>query len=237
MILARNPKARMHDHFAINIRANPDYDREYAAYARAVVESDVPNLHRGVARLFSQHLLELRVESSGVMAAEHVTLEFRSGNAQLHADPFYVQIFGRDAPEAERDFPIFRQDPSGPPADRAQFYLGKPEAGDAAFDYRCQDFRHGRVQTILFVIELTEKSGDAAQVEIRATAGNMRGDVVVREILPVVVETRQLGELVDLDRLDLREAPPVAKRIAELYAEDDEDMVRYRNDGTRSDER
>lgn len=63
----------------------------------------------------------------------------------------------------------------------------------------------------------------------------MRGDIVERLIVPVIVRERPLRELIDLDNLQFHEAPPIRELLLPfLQDEDDRDEIgRFRNHGTR----
>ena len=197
---------------------------------------DVPNIHLGVARQFSQYGFEVTIENFGVLAAEHVTVELRSGNAVLHDRPYVVDVFGPPPPSTQSDFltNIPRLSHNLARIDRMSFGIEESEDPDVQIEYRCQDFRHGRVQTLTAVIEPIERTGEAAHIEVRVTAGNMRGEVVERLIVPATERERPLGELIDLDNLQFREAPPIRDLLLPLLQGHDSDEIgRFRNDGTR----
>lgn len=237
MILARNPREHAGGFMAHGLHTNSHYDEEYDEYAAALSAIDVPNIHLGVARQFSQYGFEVTIENVGALVAEHVTVELRSGNAVLHNMPYVVDVFGRPPPSTQRDLlanmPHLSRQLGR--TDRTIFRIEQSEDPDVQVEYRCQDFRHGRVQTLTAVVEPVEGTGEAAHIEVRLTAGNMRGDVVARLIVPVITQERPLGELIDLDNLQFREAPPIRELLLPLLQdEDDRDEVgRFRNDGTR----
>jgi len=170
-----------------------------------------------------------------VVAAEHVTVEFRSGNAVLDDGPYWVDVFGPPPPSTESDFltNIPRLSNHLARTDRASFELEEAEDPDIQIEYRCQDFRHGRSQALTAVIEPVERTGQAAHIEIRVTASNMRGEVVERLIVPVADIERNLGDLIDLDDLQFREAPPVWDLLVPIIEEDENELTRFRNDGSQ----
>lgn len=237
MILAKNPRRRTVGFMVHGLHTNSHYDEEYDEYVGGLSAIDVPNIHLGVARQFSQYGFEVTVENIGVMVAEHVTVELRSGNAVLHDMPYVVDVFGPPPPSTQRDLlasiPHLSQQLGR--TDRASFDITESEDADVQVEYRCQDFRHGRVQTLTAVVEPVAGTGDSAHIEVRVTAGNMRGDVVERLIVPVIAEERPLGELIDLDNLQFREAPPIRELLLPLLEDEDErdGIGRFRNDGTR----
>jgi hypothetical protein len=236
MILAKHPRQYTGGFVSHGLHTNSHYDEEYDEYAAALSVVDVPNIHLGVARQFSQYGFVVTIENVGVLAAEHVTVELRSGNAVLHCMPYVVDVFGPPPPSTHRDLlanipPLSRHLAR---TDRASFAIEKSEDPDVQVEYRCQDFRHGRAQTLTAVIEPIEPTGGAAHIEVRVTAGNMRGDVVERLIVAVIDRERALGELIDLDNLQFREAPPVRELLLPLLQGDDSDEIgRFRNDGSR----
>ncbi|WNO54116.1 hypothetical protein [Stakelama saccharophila] len=236
MILAKHPREYTGGFMAHGLHINSNYDEDYDDYAAALSAVDVPNIHLGVARQFSQYGFEVSIENVGVLAAEHVTVELRSGNAVLHDGPYVVDIFGPPPPSTQSDFltNIPRLSHNLARTDRTSFDVEESEVHDVQVEYRCQDFRHGRLQTLTAAIELVERTGEAAHVEVRVTAGNMRGDVIERLIVPVTDQERRLGELIDLDNLQLREAPPIREFLLPLLQGDDSDEIeRFRNDGSR----
>jgi hypothetical protein len=236
MILAKHPREYTGGFMAHGLHTNSNYDEEYDEYAAALSAIDVPNIHLGVSRQFSQYGFEVTIENVGVLAAEHVTVELRSGNAVLHDMPYVVDVFGPPPPSTQSDFltniPLLSHNLAR--TDRTSFGVEESEDPDVQVEYRCQDFRHGRLQTLTAVIEPVGRTGEAAHIEVRVTAGNMRGDVVERLIIPVIDQDRLLGELIDLDNLQFREAPPIRELLLPLLQGDDRDEIgRFRNDGTR----
>ncbi|WP_298089172.1 hypothetical protein [uncultured Sphingomonas sp.] len=236
MILANHPREYTGGFMAHGLHTNSHYDEDYDDYAAAIGAVDVPNIHLGVARQFSQYGFEVTIENVGVLAAEHVTVELRSGNAVLHDGPYVVDVFGPPPPSTKSDFltNIPRLSHNLARTDRTSFGVEESEDPDVQVEYRCQDFRHGRVQTLTAVIEPVERTGEAAHIEVRVTASNMRGDVVERLIVAVIGRERPLGELIDLDNLQFREAPPIRELLLPLLQGDDSDQIRrFRNDGSR----
>lgn len=239
MIVAKNPRRRTGGMMDLGLHRNANYSEEYDAYVEELGAIDIPNLHLGVMRQFSQYGLEVTIENVGVLAAQHVTVELTSGNAVLHPALYLVDIFGPPPPSTQRDpFGNIRglsQHPARP--DRATFILEDSEDPAVQVEYRCEDFRHGRTQSLDAVLELPDTIGTTAHIEVRVTAANMRGDVVERLIVPVVTQERILGDLVDLDQLAFREAPPIRDLLIPLLEDEDErdTITRYRNDGSMPD--
>ncbi len=236
MILAKHPREYTGGFPAHGLHANSHYDEDYDDYAAGLVAVDVPNIHLGVARQFSQYGFEVTIENVGVLAAEHVSVELRSGNAVLHDRPYVVDVFGQPPPSTKSDFltNIPRLSHKWTQTDRTSFGVEKSVDPDVQVEYRCQDFRHGRVQALTAVIEPVERTGEAAHIEVRVTASNMRGHVVERLIVAMIGRERPLGELIDLGNLQFREAPPIRELLLPLLQGDDSDEIgRFRNDGSR----
>lgn len=233
-VLAKNPRERTGGMFYDEIFTNRDYDSEYDDYAMELRDRDIPSLHLGVARQFSAYRIEVLLENSGVLAAEHVTVELRSGNARLHAAPYLVDLFGPPPPSTRRDLfagtPNLSQQLSRP--DRTSFALEDSEDPMVQVEYRCEDFRHGRTQTLSAVLELTEQTSEVAHVAIRVTANNMRGDIPANLIAPIVDREVELRDLIDFETLGFRGDPPMGDWMASLQQEDPELLAYYRNDGT-----
>jgi hypothetical protein len=235
LVLFRHPRERTGGRFNMpSLDVNTRYDEEYDEYEKELRERDIPALHLGVTRQFSSYAIEIVLENAGALAAEHVTVELRSGNSLLHASAFMVDLFGPLPPSTRRDFvsriPNLSRQLSRP--DRTSFVVEESEDPDVQVEYRCEDFRHGRTQTLNAVLELTERTVGAAHVEVRVTAGNMRGDVPARLTTAVTEQDTILGELIDLDNLGLRLAPPTRDLIVAAMQEDEDSLVHYRNDGT-----
>lgn len=233
IILAKNRREQNSGYFDLGLNRNPDYDSDYDDYSRHLGEIDIPNIHLGVARFFSQHGIEVEIENAGVMTAEHVAVELRSGNAVLHRAPFIVDIFGPPAPSVHRDLLANIRNLHGQldRPDRTTFALKGSDDPSVQLEYRCQDFRHGRSQIITAVIEPTDRSGGVINIEVRVTAANMRGEVVERLSVPILVQDRALGELIGLDNLSLKVDPPIRDLLAPLLRSE-ETLAHFRNDGT-----
>lgn len=233
MILARNPRQRTSPFAMGALHENLNYDEDYDDYEKAMRERDVPVMHLGAARQFSTYPIKILLENTGQLAAEHVTVELRSGNARLHGEPFLVDLFGPPPPDTRSNFlanvPNLSQQLQRP--DRTSFALEQSEDADVQVEFRCEDFRHGRAQALTAVLELEGRTVGVAQVEVRVTARNMRGAVTATMVVPVEVRDTVLGELIDLDEVRLRAAPPTRELLLALLKDDEDGLVHYRNDG------
>ncbi len=234
MILARNPRQRTSPFGMDALHANMNYDEDYDDYEKAMRERDLPAMHLGAARQFSTYPIRILLENTGQLAAEHVTVELRSGNARLHGEPFLVDLFGPPPPDTRSNFlanvPNLSQQLQRP--DRTSFALEQSEDDDVQVEFRCEDFRHGRAQALTAVLELEGRTVGVAQVEVRVTARNMRGAVTATMVVRVEVRDTVLGELIDLDAVRLRAAPPTRELLLALLKDDEDRLVHYRNDGT-----
>jgi hypothetical protein len=237
MVLIKNARKPTGGFYSAGIHINSNYDDEYDLYEKEMRERDIPALHTGVARQFSAYPIEIIVKNTGALAAEHVTVELRSGNSQLHAQPFLVDMFGPPPPSTQNSLltrmPTLSRQLSRP--DRTSFAVEESEDRDVQVEFRCQDFRHGRTQTLSAILELTEATGSVTSVEVRVTAVNMRGEVSDRLVVAVVEVDTTIGELIDLDQRAIRVAPPMRDLIVAALEDDEGSLVRYRNDGMQRD--
>lgn len=234
-VLAKNPRAATGGFYPLRLNENTQYDEEYDTYEAEIRVRDIPALHAGIARLYSAYVVEVVLENTGALAAEHVTVELRSGNARLHARPFFVDMVGPPPPSTRRDYiglipnvsrQLFRPD-------RTSFVEQNSDDRDVQVEFRCEDFRHGRTHILSLVLELTDRTEGAAHIEARVTAGNMRGDVTAR-MMPAVSEvSTAMGELVDIEELEICMAPPMRKLIVAALEENEDSVTYYRNDGSQ----
>ncbi|MFC4256392.1 hypothetical protein GRI97_10305 [Altererythrobacter xixiisoli] len=233
MILAKNARQRTSPFGIGGLHENANYHEDYDDYERAIRERDVPAIHLGAARQFSTYPIRVLLENTGQLAAEHVTVELRSGNARLHGEPFLIDLFGPPPPDTRSNFltnvPNLSQQLQRP--DRTSFALENSEDTDVHVEFRCEDFRHGRTQSLTAVLELEGRTVGVVQVEVRVTAQNMRGAVTASMLAPVEVRDTVLGELIDLDAVRLHAAPPTHELLLALIKDDEDGLVHYRNDG------
>lgn len=235
MILAKNPRHRTGSYMVSGLRDNQNYSEEYDTYAENLVTVDIPYLHLGVGRFFSQYGLQVTITNSGLITAEHVVVEFRSGNAVLHEGPYLVDVFGPPPPSTQSDLldKLQRNSSYFLRTDRASFDLVEPKDNEVQIEYRCEDFRHGRSQVLTGVIEPISQTGKTAQIELRVTASNMRGDVIQRLMVPVTVVEPPLAELIDFDHLQFRQFPSVRDLLVPMLKDNPDEIVHFCNDGSR----
>ncbi|WP_242139627.1 hypothetical protein [Sphingomonas sp. TREG-RG-20F-R18-01] len=237
-VLAKHRRQRAGGVYGLpGLNVNSRYDEEYDVYEREMRQRDIPALNLGASRQFSSYPLEIVIENIGALAAQHVTVEVQSGNAALHAKPFFVDLFGPPPPSTERDLlaniPTLAQQLAR--RDRTSFGVELSEDSSVQVEYRCEDFRHGRSQTLTPVLEILDRTSGAASVEVRVTAGNMRGVITDRLVAAVAQKETLLGDLIDLDAMGVRAAPPTRELILAAIGDDDGALARFRNDGTRRD--
>lgn len=239
-IIAANPRQRIDrlGMIANLLSVNGDYEAEYSDWVAGIRNRDVPNLDRGLERLYAQHPFEIEIENVGDIPAEHLIVEVTSGNCRVHAAPLRIWLFGPPAPSTTRDHfaPAFPELTNNWRADRNQFYRQEEVATPAAIEYHCQDFRQNRRHVFSVVLELDSTTGNKAHLEVRVTAGNMRGQLIERCILDIADAECSVRELVDLERRELRSDPPIFALIVDFFTNDRADeMSAYFNNGTPAD--
>lgn len=204
----------------------------HAAWARRLVQQDLPAMHHGAERLYAQHVLTITVKNVGAVAAANLSVEVRSGNATLHSKPYLVHIFGSPPPEPRHRFDQLANLHKLASVARTEPFTFYPdeEGPGPIVSWTCRDFRQDRTESFRVYMQIEVRTGDKAQVEVRLTCSNKNGDVTMQEILPVETVEIELGEVVDLDTRQLSRIPPAAQAIAAADARDD--LTYMRNDGT-----
>ena len=209
-----------------------DHPRRWAEWAKRLAAHDLPLMHRGLSRLYSQHLLKVHVENIGSVAAERMCVEISCGKAVLHSGPFYVQVFGPVPPQPQHGFrdplrgmPTIHDLMSKDPFDVSPDVTGP----GPLLRYVCQDFRQGRSHALEIVIDLDSFAGQKVQVEIGITCKNMNGTATARRVVRLQHEHKAFDELVGNEKPLLKTQFPVFERLQNSGAAN---RV-YRNDGTR----
>lgn len=229
-------------------RKAPHQDREYGlmgmssmidhsfdgdlARWKAEMRQDIPLMHSGLSRYFSQHRIRARVENVGSISAEGLSLELRSGNTILHAIPYGVRLVGRSPPYPNPHRGILHPSFSMPqiprPRDQFDFYWDEVGPGDHLIE-TCISFRQSKSHEVEVSVELLPGTAPRAQIEAVLTATNMKGEVRSRLLVDVAVLTQPLDEVFDIDTETLRIDPP-------FDLSDDvssRDVVWFRNNGER----
>jgi hypothetical protein len=235
-ILRRHPKAES-DPFSYALRS-PGYDSDYAKWASELVKRDIPNLHQGLTRLYSQHEVKLELRNDGQVPAEHLCLEVSvEGGARLHPGPVNVQIFGPPPPDPHSDLlsraPFTTMEDLMQRRDRDELYRDS-SLDSASLKYVCGDYRHGRVSSLSFFLVLAEAT-PRVTIKARATAANMRGDLQEQIVVAVTQTTLNAGELVDWENLTLtRDSSALNELWSRIEQDELDDVSLFRNDGRRT---
>jgi hypothetical protein len=204
-----------------------------ATWRKRLKESDLPEMHLGLEKLHAQHRVRVEVSNVGHIAAQSLSLEIRSGNATIHSIPYDVLIFGKPPPQPRsplwhslRNMPVHDLR-SGHRSEPFTFYE-EEEGPGALVSWSCASFRQDKSFTVEVSVEIEARTGARAQIEVVATAANMKGDVRSQLLVPIVDARLKFEEAVDVDRRVLLaplayDGPPDAE---------DDDLRWYRNDGT-----
>lgn len=209
------------------------FDDRKGKWRERLIEQDLPAMHLGLQRLHAQHRVRISIENVGVITAEGLSLEVRSGNTQLHSRPYYVFVFGRPAPH-----PRFFHDPLrhmnygrlGPASRHEPFTFYTEEEGPGpVLIWSCSSFRQEKSFEVELSVELGTGTIGKAQIEAVVTAQNMKGDVRAQLLAPVVDGRIAFAEAVD----------PATRRIVADLAFDpldgierDDDVRWICNDGS-----
>jgi hypothetical protein len=170
----------------------------YDEWKNHLLRRDLPLMHDGLSRLFSQERLRVTVRNVGSIPAEGMLLEIRSGNATLHATPFSMKVFGDAAPRARR-YPHYLDqiEFDGRPTHRNEpftFYDENPGPGPVV-SWSCGSFRQERRYSVEISVELLSSTGLKAEIEVVLTASNLKGDVRARRMVDVEHVTAAFGEV------------------------------------------
>lgn len=197
---------------------------------KAEMRQDIPLMHAGLSRYFSQHRIRARVENVGSISAEGLSLELRSGNTVLHAIPYDILLVGRSPPYPNPLRDILRRPFTMPqiprPRDQFDFYWDEVGPGDHLIK-TCISFRQGKSYEVELSVELLPGTAPKAQIEAVLTATNMKGEVKALLLVDVAVLSQTLDEVFDVDARKLRvEAPFHLPDNTSAY-----DAVWFRNNG------
>lgn len=195
-----------------------------------LLAEDIPLIHQGLAKIFSQHRCCVTVRNVGQISAEGLSLEIRSGNTVLHSKPFLVMLDGSSAPhprpfhlqiahQSLRDIVPARREPF-------EFYWDKSKPGNSLI-LSCASFRQERSHSIEISIELLSGSFPKAHVEAVVTASNMKGDARARLVSEIEHVESNFDEVYDTVEQSIRIDPPY--ELANISR--DRDVTWYRNCG------
>lgn len=197
---------------------------------KAEMHQDIPLMHAGLSRYFSQHRIRARVENVGSISAEGLSLELRSGNTILHAIPYDVLVVGRSPPYPNPLGAILPPSLTMPqiprPRDQFDFYWDEVGPGDHLIE-TCISFRQGKSHEVEVSVELRRGTAPKAQIEAVLTATNMKGEVRSRLLVDVAVLSQTVDEVFDVDTRKPRVDAPFDLPD---YASS-RDVVWFRNNG------
>ncbi|WP_165895204.1 PIN domain-containing protein [Sphingomonas sp. PP-CC-3G-468] len=234
-ILHDNPEPRIPSRFGPpGMHEDSSLLDRYHEWRDRLVRIDLPAMHEGLTRLFSQQRLRVTVRNAGAISAEGLSLEIRSGNATLHASPFSVRVFGESAPEPEDRFAWLGRlpmtDTVSPRRDEPFTVHRETPASGSVLGWSCRSFRQERSLSIETSVELLVRTGSKVRIEAVVTAANLKGDVRAQVVVEVARRTLRFSEAYDVDHGRIRIPLPYAARRS-----GDEDPIVFRNDGTTID--
>lgn len=193
---------------------------------------DTPRLGDGLTRLFAQRRVRVRVENVGSVSAEGLSLEIRSGNAELRSQPFWILFNGPIAPQPRMPhaamLDIARHVLVPPHREPHQFYWDELGPG-ATLQLSCASFRQEKWHEVEVSVELLGRTAPKAHIEAVVTASNLRGDARAVRAVPVASVVMAIEGVYDLDTERLVERPAVDMRDAE----DCNDFALLHNDGSK----
>ncbi len=209
------------------------FDERKRKWHEQLVAKDLPAMHLGLQRLHAQHRVRITIENVGPITAEGLSLEVRTGNAELHSQPYSVFVFGKPAPYPRPfhdplqhiDFgrlgPVSRHEPF-------TFYMEEEGPGRVLI-WSCSSFRQEKSFEVELSVELGAGTSGKAQVEAVVTARNMKGDVRAQLMAPIVDVKMRFDEAVD---------PATRRLVADLAfdpldgIENDDDVRWISNEGS-----
>lgn len=192
---------------------NHDYSHKgrLAAWEKNIRE-DIPLMHRGLTKLYSQHRIRVTVENVGSISAEGLSIEIRSGNVVLHSIQYWVLVSGPSAPHPRpfhintptfnaRDLQTLRREPF-------RFYWDESGPGDHVIQSSAS-FRQDKKHVIDLSVELCLGTSPKAQIQAIATASNMKGDVREQKLVEVLHVSAPFDDVFDADKGKLKMRPSV----------------------------
>ncbi len=214
---------------------DPDLANRHDRWSRRIQTKDLPIMHLGLSRLLSQRRMRIVVRNVGPIPAEGLAVELRSGNARLYADPYLVRIFGEPPPR--RESPVARMSRMGggslrsPRRDQPFEVYREVEEPGALLSWSCRSFRQEREVVIEVSIELEDRTGTVAQIEVVVTASNLKGDVRAQTIAPVEQRHETFAGAFDGERGALRILPVYTPSARD----GDDEITTIDNDGAVAD--
>ena len=218
----------------LSMHRTPSYDLDYAEWAEALAERDIPNIHAGLAQFYSQHEIVIELSNEGQVPAEHLCLDFHANDCRLHPGPIEVLVFGPipPSPDANLLSSAFAMEDLRQHRNRDEFYRDS-HLDSSTLKFLCGDFRHGRFERFSIYLGLG-RAVTMIQLEARLTAANMRGDVSERLLITSKAVPVAVQELVNLDKLTFeRDASAFGELLKRIDADNVDDVALFRNDGHR----
>jgi hypothetical protein len=228
--LAHAPQQSRRGPFDIGL----DYDHSHKSRLATWEENmrqDIPLMHKGLTKLYSQYRIRVKVENVGPISAENFSIEIRSGNAVLHSVPYFVLVTGPIPPHPR---PFYMHTPA---LNAKEFQLSRREPFRFYWDERgpgkqviqsCASFRQDKKHVVELSVELRSGTSPKAQIQAIATASNMKGDVQEQKIVDVSSVAVPFDDLFDAVERKIKIRPSV-----DLPEEPElGDITWFRNDGT-----
>jgi len=228
--LANAPQQSRPGPFDIGLGYDHSHKDRLAAWEENM-RQDIPLMHKGLTKLYSQYRIRVKVENVGSISAENFSIEIRSGNAVLHSAPYWVLVTGPTPPHPRPFYmhtPVFnasklqtsRREPF-------RFYWDERGPGKHVIQ-SCPSFRQDKKHVVELSVELRSGTSPKAQIQAIATASNMKGDVQEQKIVDVSPVAVPFDDVFDTVEGKIKMRPSVD------LSEDLEccDFTWFLNDGT-----
>jgi hypothetical protein len=211
-----------------------DYDHSFGDRLKnweKNLREDLPQIHKGLTKLYAQHRIRVKIENVGSVSAEGLSLEIRSGNSVLHSKPYWVLVSGPAAPHP-RPFHLHTSTfltTDFQPLRREQFKFYWDVSGPGGHIIQsCKSFRQDKTHIVEVFVELLADTPPKLHVEAVATASNMKGDERKRKLIEVPTSAVPFNDVFDAQERCLKVRPDVD--ISKDW--EPEDYTFLRNNGT-----
>lgn len=196
----------------------------------AVIQEDIPQIHRGLTKLHAQHRIRVTIENIGPISAEGLSLEIRSGNVVLHSMPYWVLVNGPCAPHPRMfpyHFPTINQHNLLSARHEPFSFYWDERGPDDHLILPCASFRQGKEYNFEVSVELLSRTPPRAQIEAIVTASNMKGDARRQLLVGVESVTVPFDDVYDITNGTLKIRP-----LVDLPDDPDtDDYLFFRNNG------
>ncbi|TRD10583.1 hypothetical protein FGU71_01000 [Erythrobacter insulae] len=183
-----------------------DYDSSHSGRLKEwenQLRQELPFIHKGLSRLFSQKRIIVSVKNVGSVPAENLSLEIRSGNTVLHSKPFWVMMCGASAPRPQMmpyahhlHAGIRPEDLISPRREPFDFYWD--ERGPRGhLILSCNSFRQEKRHEIEISAELLSSTVPKAEFTAVVTASNLKGDARDQLLVEVSLCEKRADEIFD----------------------------------------